>query len=663
MTRRLLGLILVSVLLVLLCSPTANAQTPAAARQLRLVRQTAFVGPTGTFSVTVATGDLPTDTRLALVIYGEITTRSRLDRTIAGEQLGAALFTTPVTPTVAGTPNTTLTLPIADQWPAPEGGTVLSGSGVYPVLIEARSANGTRLDSVVTHLLRLPSSTTPTTPLSVGATVVIDAPLGVSLDGTPQFSDAQRARASEQFRALTNARPTPLTLAATPLLAQSLIDAGDTSARLDAQSRQTLSRPYVAIDAGSLNAAGRGSTITQEYALGNTVLGSIFQAIPDQRTLVIDPTVSPSALDRLAETGARSVVVQSSQIRSSLVNDEAGTLTSRFVIESETGAAFAAMASDDTASSRFILTNDPILGAHNALAELMMLHKQQPGPKRGVAITIPAATEVSALTEFLRGLGDVSGAGSGSIGNLVIEPVTLDDLFSRTIEATNSQRPVVRSWTSDEPTDLGFYPMLLEQAQWDLIGLRAMLPEGADLVAPIERTVLASAEATLDTGTRVAVLENSANQLRALTSAISLPESQKVTLTSSSGKIPLVITNALPIPALVRITVSSAKLEFPEGTTYEISLAPSSTTRTDIAVTTKASGAFPLDVNITSAGGGLPVVASRIDVRSTAISGFGLFISIGAGVFLLLWWGRHFRRTRRARALVETDEPSLDSGG
>ena len=274
------------------------------------------------------------------------------------------------------------------------------------------------------------------------------------------------------------------------------------------------------------------------------------------------------------------------------------------------------------------------------------------------ALPIPAATDISALTEFLRGLADVSGASSGSIGNPVIDPVTLDELFNRTTEATNSQRPVVRSWTSDDPTDLGPYPTLLEQAQWDLLGLRSMLPDGADLVAPIERTVLASAEATLETAARVAILDNSAAQLRALTSAITLPEAQKVTLTSSSGKIPLVITNALPIQALVRITVSSAKLEFPEGTTYEISLAPSSTTRTDIEVTTKASGAFPLDVRVVSAGGGLPIAASRIDVRSTAISGFGLFLSVGAGVFLLIWWGRHFRRTRRARGLVETDEPS-----
>jgi hypothetical protein len=246
---------------------------------------------------------------------------------------------------------------------------------------------------------------------------------------------------------------------------------------------------------------------------------------------------------------------------------------------------------------------------------------------------------------------------------MVIQPLTLDDLFTRTGVAGTSQKPTVRSWTSNDPTDLGTYGSQLEQAHWNLLGLRAMLPKGADIVNPVENTILASAEATLAAIDRAAVLSNANNQLLAITSAISLPKSQKVTLTSRSGKIPLVITNSLPVEALVRITVSSAKLEFPSGTTYEITLAPSSTTRTDIQVTTRASGAFPLDVAITSSGGGVPVASSRIDVRSTAISGVGLFLSLGAGLFLLVWWGRHIRHRRRARSLVAANEPSQTSGG
>lgn len=663
MMRRLLSLVGVLALLVVLCPDGATAQTTTTTHQLSLVHQTAFVGPNGTFTVEVATGDLPANSKLNLVIYNAITSRSRLDRTIAGEQLGTALFSTPSTAITANSASTTLPLPINDQWPAPEGGTVLSTSGVYPVLIEATAANGSRLDSIVTHLLRLPSVATPTAPLALAATVVVDAPLSVSSDGSPQLSAAEVTRANDQFRIMSSFATTPLTLAATPFVVQALADAGNSSARPDSQFRQTLSRPYVPIDSGSLMAGGRGSLIEQEYAAADTILAAAFEAAPDHETMVLDPSVSPAALDQLAKMGTRSVVLQSSQLRSSIVTDESSVLTNRFLIEGESGTSFAAMANDDTTSSRFVLTSDPILGAHHALAELMMLHEEQPGANRGVAVTIPAATDTAAFTEFLTGLSTTTGASSGSLGNSVIQPVTLDELFTRTGVATASQKPIVRDWTSNEPTELGTYGTLLEQAQWNLLGLRSLLPEGNELIAPIERTVLASAETTLTLSDREAILSNADAQLDSLTSAISLPTSQKVTLTSSSGKIPLVITNTLPVEALVQITVSSPKLEFPEGTTYEIVLSPSSTTRTDIAVTTRASGAFPLDVEIASSGGGLLVASSRIDVRSTAISGFGLFVSILAGLFLLVWWGRHFRHTRRARALVAADEPSPTSGG
>ena len=54
--------------------------------------------------------------------------------------------------------------------------------------------------------------------------------------------------------------------------------------------------------------------------------------------------MTPTALNRYAQIGAQSVVLQSSQIRSSLVSDGSAALTNRFIIESENGTAFAALA-------------------------------------------------------------------------------------------------------------------------------------------------------------------------------------------------------------------------------------------------------------------------------------------------------------------------------
>jgi len=140
---------IVAFVLLVLCPVLANAQsTQTTTQQLKLVHQTAFVGPNGVFSAEISTGDLPANTKVDLVLFGAVTSRNRLARTIAGEQLGRALFSTPAIILDASRSTKTLSLPLNEKWPAPEGGTVLFEAGVYPVLIEATAANGTRLDSI-----------------------------------------------------------------------------------------------------------------------------------------------------------------------------------------------------------------------------------------------------------------------------------------------------------------------------------------------------------------------------------------------------------------------------------------------------------------------------------------------------------------------------------
>ena len=38
------------------------------------------------------------------------------------------------------------------------------------------------------------------------------------------------------------------------------------------------------------------------------------------------------------------------------------------------------------------------------------------------------------------------------------------------------------------------------------------------------------------------------------------------------------------------------------------------------------------------------------------VSSVGLALTIAAGVFLAIWWARHFRDARRARKLVDVDD-------
>ena len=660
MSRRLLRRwMLVAMMGALLTSlalgaPRVGAQTTATttSSSLTLVHQTAFVGPTGTFRAEVSTRGLAAGSRLTLSVFPQIPSRSRLERTIAGEQLGTALFSAPAVAT--GPATTVVSLPVSAVWPAPSEGTVLSNAGVYPVTIDATGPDGTRIERLVTHLIRLPAAAAPTDALRVGTVVTIDATPEVDDSGAARLSDSDAGLARDRLAVIDDRTVAPpLTLLATPFVLESLRAQG-TTIRSNTVDRQTLSAPWVSIDTGALAVGQQDQMILDEGRVGDAALTSLFGVAPDRRTAVIDGSSSPRALDLAAAAGARSIVLNSSQIRSSLVNGESSVLTQRFAIRSANGSTFDAIASDDMAAVPFAYGRDPVLAAHRSMAELAMLHFEQPGAGRGVALSLPAVTAPEALRELLEGLTQRAGAPSGSVGAPVLEPVTLDTLFASTTAATTGGRTTDRDWTFDDPRPPGAWIGPYEQAQWDLRGLRTLLPDAADITAPVERSVLTAPARWLSTEDRTAALGHAQGEIRTLAGAVTLPSTQRVTLTSSSGDIPLTLTNTLPADAVVRVTVSSPKLDFPGGSTLDLVLPPG-TTRATIQVTTRASGAFPMEVTVTSPDGVLPVASSRIDVRSTAISGWGLVLSIGAGLFLLVWWIRHFRHTRRARSLIDLE--------
>ena len=99
---------------------------------------------------------------------------------------------------------------------------------------------------------------------------------------------------------------------------------------------------------------------------------------------------------------------------------------------------------------------------------------------------------------------------------------------------------------------------------------------------------------------------------------------------------------------MLRVVTNDA-LEFPDGDRHDLDLVRENTT-SQITVRAQSSGSFPLRLRIESPDG-LTLAESRFTVRSTAISGVGTALSIGAGLFLVFWWANHLRG-RRSKRLV-----------
>jgi hypothetical protein len=79
-----------------------------------------------------------------------------------------------------------------------------------------------------------------------------------------------------------------------------------------------------------------------------------------------------------------------------------------------------------------------------------------------------------------------------------------------------------------------------------------------------------------------------------------------------------------------------------------VTLATSST-RIELRVRALASGDSPLDVTLATPDMRFELGHTRITIRSTAFSGVGIILSVGALLFLVLWWGRHIITDRRRK--------------
>jgi hypothetical protein len=126
-------------------------------------------------------------------------------------------------------------------------------------------------------------------------------------------------------------------------------------------------------------------------------------------------------------------------------------------------------------------------------------------------------------------------------------------------------------------------------------------------------------------------------------------DTSEVTLTSQGGQIPVVVANGSgqDLRVLLRF-VTDRRLEFVDGDSRQVILAPGSRTLT-IRVRARTTGRIPVTVTVLSLGNDPDLIAERTMVlRSTAYNRVALFVTIGAALFLLGWWGRRFLPRRRS---------------
>lgn len=658
----------------------ANDQTT-----VTLIDQPAWVAPDGAVSVTVKISRPPDGGQLETTLYDKVPDRNSLRRSLFG------LFGKAITPngldTQAldklprgsdGSVTATVSFSLSPTDSKPPKVIWVPTAGVYPLDLQVSDRGGKRVTQFVTWIIRLPelSDGGPNgrTPLNVALVLPLRARPSHQPDGTVKVPADVRDRVQRLTQALSGADGGPLTLLPTPELLDSLAASDDprdaqllTRLRLLAgiPGHGVLPGPYVDLDLPAwLRQPSLRDRSAVEWARGAQALQTQLGVAPLAAMAVSPSDLTNDAVRWLHDQGVRQTLVVPQALA-----DHADPPTRPFSLSSGTGVSVQAVAVNDLSEVGFAL-QDGRRGVQEILAALAQTALSAPaGPQETVLAPSLDADSWSAdpqrLTELLQALSQPAPGGAAPL----IQLIPLTEAFRLPVATTtpSSSVPLVLRAADVDPPSLTDFDQSFADAQQQLASFREMLVTTAG-TPPSSNAGLVRATAfdqllgiagsqELTAQQQNQFIDGLVAALHRELASVAAPARQTVTLTSRSGSIPLTLHNSLGYAVQVQIHMeSSERLAFPGGTAQVLTL-NGENTPIEIPVRTRTSGDAPLTITVTSPDGRLVLATTNYTVRSTAVSGVGLALTIGAAVVLLAWWVRSLHRGRRARASTGSRSP------
>ena len=646
--------------------PQAEGQEPAEdERPPVLTAQTGPVGTGDTFELGLDAGSLPPDGTVELVLHGRVRSRSELTVSMQGDGLRSTVYQ--------------VTLPVSELPTAPDGsrrvaisldpnlpgGLSLGASGVYPLEVRARDAAGTLLGTLITHLVRAPDDGDESPPLAVAVIARALHEPALAPDGERVLDADELAGMAPLLAALANSgAPVNLTLSADPLVALAAAAEGgdqEATAALDdlraiAERGAVLGGTYAPTTPDALVAARLEGELDEHLDAFAASVTEVLGVDPDTGTWLAPSDLGEPGAAALAERGVERLVVDTDQVEPLRAGLLSLSLAQPYLVQLDDDRELSAMSVDRQILDGLGSDASPALEASHLVAELAMLWFEQPGIPRAAVLPIDADVRPEVVTALLAALD----------GDAMLEAVTVEGAFAAAgplLQPGGGQ--VDRALVPSDPEPIASEVRSgLPAARALLVGLASLLggaDEEATWVPTAAAHLLLATSTALPERAQVEHLEAVGAAVEQLATAVSVPRRETVTLTARDGTVPLVVRNDGDVPLEVSVRLESSKLEFPQGDVLPLTLAPGSS-RLDLAVRTRASGSIPLTVTITSPDGSLTLAEVDYSIRSTAVAGAGIFLSAGAALFLMVWWARHWHRTRRSAKLIEAKHLSHPSG-
>ncbi|MDZ7674702.1 MAG: DUF6049 family protein [Acidimicrobiales bacterium] len=642
MTRRAL----LALAVVLLSLPVLGGAPPAAGQDeqpavsLSLADRSAWAGDGEPLTLDVAVDGDVGDTTVRVRVHRALQNVTELTDSLDGDE-GTVVFASDPVPTA--------------ELPELDDGTRrvevraedLGDPGVHPVVVEIREPNGTVIDVIRTPAVRLGTDDDPLAAPTLTLLVDVAAEPSVQPDGRRALGESELARA-ERLAALLEDPTLPATMLAVPDTIDALTASDDPRAQalLDAlapagANRRAVRMPYVATSARSLTQAAIGTALGRSFDAGTPVLTDRFGTAPDP-TIWPDDDVGRAAGELLSTLGVRHLLLDSTATtRADPPTAPLQPLGPR-PIPSEIAGGLSGIQVDGPTSHRLLdPAPDRTDAAHLTVAELLLRDRGQASAVAVRVDDVPADSRLSTALDLL----------TADDAPVALAPLDLP--------AVDDTAPLGSPVPEDEP-DLTPIADEYRAAADALDMLEGVV--GADTPGTIDLELqLVTALATdLTLDERRALLDAVETAARTGVGSIEITGQTDLNLTSRSGSLPVGVANGNDFPIRVMIRISSDRLRFPEGEELLVEAEPG-VTRIDIPVEALATGSVPVFVQLRTPDGTALLDDRQLNVRSTAFSGVGLALGLGALVVLGAWWFRSWRRHRNEPA--DPEEPADGPSG
>jgi hypothetical protein len=649
---------IVFALVVLVAAASSAAQTDNDADQpprtniLGLVTQTPAVEPGATFIARLRVTGAPANASIQWRLHSRLQYRSDFQQSANGGNLHSVLATKTnisALPDISGT--VAVIVPTRDASgtvPPSDPNGISLGEGVYPVEITLLDSSKTVLDSITTYLVRLPVRNDQP-PIGVAVVLPMGGGLSLQPDGSQHLDPAIGAAMSTISSELNTHRDVPATLAFNPESIDALDSATRDQVASAAQARQTPVAPFVPVDSAAWLDANLGSELDREFDVGVQRIKTI--ANPDSSTYIADGGLSGDVARRLQTRGVHDIVVPEANVAPLDTRVFNRALAQPFLLDGVQGVT--AMAADAGLAAHLTESDDPVLNANHLIADLAMIWYDDPPDTRSMVVDLRNNTiDNQSLHQFLDTL--LAALEPGIVR--VFTPQTLSTAFASVPligsrgESAGRGTPLVRKLTPAPAANLTSYAPHLRAAIGDVASYRTAVLPNNPRPDQYERQVLASGAKQLNDRDRNRYLDTTRAAVKSELDKIEAPQRQTINFTARDGVVSIAMRNTTGYPVNIVLALQADKLEFPDHPDgiVPVTLADE-ITHVSLNVKTRASGDSALDVSVMTPDQNVEIGSTTVTVRSTAFSGVGIVLMVGAGLFLLIWWSRHTIQERRAR--------------